>query len=270
MTEQKSIRTEKFPAIAWQKTGEGPALMLVHGFPERGDLWNGIVPALAAHFTLIIPDLPGAGASRHATESLTVEDMAESLREILIHESIERAVIAGHSMGGYTALAFADLYPGFVQGLSLVHSGAYADDEAKRESRRKSVALIRKGGKSAFIRQMVPNLFAKQFREERPELVERQIERAMQLDDSAMISFYGAMLSRPDRTRVLQNASFPVQWIIGKEDQAIPPSDALRQATIPGTSFISLYDPCGHMSMLEQPERLAIDLADFGYYCNNR
>ncbi len=271
MTERKQIRTDVFPALSWQEAGQGTALVLIHGFPENGDLWQPIVATLSEQFRLIIPDLPGAGQSRRPTDvPLTVELMASGIHEILDAAGIDTAVIAGHSMGGYTAFAFAELYPGRVQGLSLVHSLANADDEEKKEARCKSVVLIRKGGKEIFVRQMIPNLFSASFRKEQPEVVNAQIMRALQLPDEEMIAFYEAIAARPDRTTVLQQAQFPVQWIIGKEDTATPAEKALHQAGLSDVSFVHVYPACAHMSMLEQPERLAADIAGFGSYCQNR
>ncbi len=271
MTERKQISTAAFPALSWQETGNGPVLVLIHGFPENSDLWQPVIPALSEQFRLVIPDLPGAGESKRPADApLTVELMAEAIHAILDAGAIDRAVIAGHSMGGYTALAFADLYPGYVQGLSLVHSLANADDEEKKESRRKSVALIRKGGKETFVRQMIPNLFSESFRKEQPETIHTQVARALQLPDEDMIAFYEAIAARPDRTAVVRDAAFPVQWIIGKEDTATPSEKALQQAGLSDVSFIHVYQACAHMSMLEQPEQLATDVAGFGLYCKNR
>jgi pimeloyl-ACP methyl ester carboxylesterase len=268
--ERKYAHTEEHPVIAWQRMGEGPVLMLVHGFPENGGLWSAVAPGLGEHFTLIIPDLPGAGESRFGGPVLTMEAMAAQLAEVLRREAVEEAVIAGHSMGGYTALAFTDIYPEMVKGLALIHSGAYADNDEKKETRRKSIALIQKGGKEIFVRQMIPNLFSEKFKKENPAILEKQISRALQLEDQAMIAFYEAMLARPDRTHVLRRGHLPVQWVIGQDDKTTPPTPALQQASLSDISFIELYEDCAHMSMLEQPERLAEDLVKFGLYCNNR
>jgi pimeloyl-ACP methyl ester carboxylesterase len=271
ITERKQIRTATFPALSWQEGGDGMPMVLIHGFPENGDLWQPVVTKLSEAFRLIIPDLPGAGqSSRPADRPLTVELMADSIREIMDAAAVDTAVIAGHSMGGYTAFAFAAQYPDRVQGLSLVHSLANADDEEKKEARRKSVTLIRKGGKEIFVRQMIPGLFSESFRKEQPEVVSTQLARALQLPDEDMIAFYEAIAARTARMEVLQDARFPVQWIIGQEDKATPAEKALQQAGLSDVSFVQVYAECAHMSMLEQPERLAGDLTEFGLYCQNR
>jgi pimeloyl-ACP methyl ester carboxylesterase len=267
----KEIHTSKFPSLTYRRIGEGPALVLLHGFPASGKLWHKIWPELSKHFTVIVPDLPGAGGSKFSGGGVSVEDMAESVNEILMDCDIDKAIIAGHSMGGYTALAFAEMYGDKVKGLSLVHSFAGADSEEKKETRRKSIALMEKPkGKETFIRQMIPNLFSKAFKEEHPEVLEEEIENGIQLEVKAMVSFYNAMINRPDRTKVLVEAGFPVQFIIGKEDKAIPIDIAAQQSTLSNRTFVSIYTDCAHMGMLEQPEKLTRDLKEFADFCNKR
>ncbi len=271
MEDIKEIHTSQFPTLTYRLMGDGPALVLIHGFPASSILWQIIWPALMKHYTLIIPDLPGAGGSRFSGEGVSVEDMAESVNQILIDCKIDKAVIASHSMGGYTALAFADMYPGKVKGLSLVHSFAGADTEEKKETRRKSIALMHKEkGKEAFIRQMIPNLFSDEFKTRHPDVLENEAEKGLQLEVKALISFYTAMINRPDRTKVLKDAGFPVQFVIGKEDKAIPIDVAAQQSTLSNRTFVEVYTNCAHMSMLENPEQLTHDLKEFTEFCYRR
>lgn len=254
--------------LLYRKAGAGPTIVLLHGFPENGTLWDSLIPALSDSFQLLIPDLPGSGESDLPAGELSMDAMAAPIRNMLDAEGVEQAVIAGHSMGGYTALAFADAFPERVKGLSLVHSTAYADSEEKKIVRRKSIELIRKGGKEPFVKQMIPNLFYSGFVAAQQSVVNQQIARGVALDDSSMISFYTAMINRPDRTHVLINAAFPVQWVVGEEDQLIDTTVALQQSRLSGVTFVSLFSECGHMSMLEMPDRLANDLLEFANYCN--
>ncbi len=267
----KKIHTSKFPTLSYRKLGQGPAIVLIHGFPESGELWSNIWPDLSKKYTVIIPDLPRSGGSTFTGEGVSIEDMAESINDILIDCGINIAIIAGHSMGGYTALAFAEMYADKVKGLSLIHSFAGADSEEKKEARRKSIALMQKPkGKETFIRQMIPNLFAETFIHQHPEVVETQIESGLQLEVKAMVSFYNAMINRPERVKVLIDATFPVQFVIGKEDTAVPIDVSAQQSTLSNRTFVEIYSDCGHMSMLEQPEKLTRDLEEFTDFCNKR
>jgi pimeloyl-ACP methyl ester carboxylesterase len=263
-----TISTNTFPKLSYRKEGQGPALVLIHGFPENGGLWKQVWPALSAQFTVIVPDLPGTGESALGVET-SMESLAGAVSDILSKESIEQSVVVGHSMGGYVALAFAEKFPGKVKGLSLVHSIASADNEEKKETRRKSIALIRKGGKEAFIKQMIANLFAPTFKTTHPSVIEEQVKRGMELEADSMVAFYEAMIARTDRTNVLKNASFPVQFIIGEEDTLIPSNTALTQSSLANRNFVELYKDTGHMSMIEKPGELAKDVIQFANYCYN-
>lgn len=257
------MQTDKFKA-AYRKIGKGPAIVLVHGFPENGYLWHNIWTELATSgFTVIIMDLPGAGMSTFEGENISMEEMGDSIKAIMDNEGVDKAAIVGHSMGGYVAMAFAERYHSHVAGLSLVHSVASADNEEKKQTRQKAIELMRNGKKETFIRQMIPGLFAEVYKKERPQAIEQQIERGVALETKAMIAFYTAMMNRPDRTRILEEADFPVQFIIGEDDNVIKIEAAMKQATLPKTNFISVYADCGHMSMLEKPGNLVKDLVNF-------
>ena len=260
------ISTEASSSVYYRKMGAGPALVLLHGFPESGTLWQNIWDELSRSYTLIIPDFPGSGNSVLDRET-SVVDMAECVNAIMYNEAIDAAIIAGHSMGGYVAFAFAALYPHKVKGLSLVHSTSEADSPEKINTRLKSIELIRKGAKSTFISHMIPNLFSATFNLSDPSLVKAQVEEAMKMSDDGMVNFYNAMISRQNNTDVLHTAVFPVQWIIGADDTVIPYKKILELCYKVNINFVSFYQNCGHMSMIEEPQKLTDDLILFIKYC---
>ena len=261
------FRAKDFPQLSYNKTGEGLPIVLLHGFPANADLWREITPALSKYYTVIAPDLPGSGQSTFSSPDLSMELIAQSVSDILEHEGIDTAMIAGHSMGGYVALAFAHLFPQKVKGISLVHSTAIADTEEKKENRRKSIEIIRKGGKETFIKQMIPNLFATGFKDANPDIIAMQLKAGMQTDADNIMAMQNAMINRPDRRKMLENASFPVQWIIGKKDNLLPFDKALQQSYLANVNFVSVYNDTGHMSMLESPAMLSDDMINFATFC---
>lgn len=254
------------PVIHYRKQGAGPVLVLLHGFPERSELWEGVAADLSGAFTLVMPDFPGSGGSvlQHETD---ITQMAECVKDVLDAEQVPKAVIVGHSMGGYVALAFASLYSERVAGLSLVHSTAAADDEEKKKNRQKSIELIQKGGRNAFINQMIPNLFAEPFKRAHPEIVEKCIDMAKTVKDDGLVNYLSAMRLRPDRQGELNDATFPVQWFIGNNDNIIYYKKILEQCYKSHVNFVYLYDACGHMSMFENHGNMVADLTDFARYC---
>lgn len=249
--------------------GQGNPLVLIHGFPNDSSAWNTIVPELAMHYRVVLPDLPGAGNSPAPDGELTMEYMATSVKEVLDKENISKAVLAGHSMGGYTAMQFAASYPEMVRGISLVHSLASADTEEKKENRRKAIALIKKGTaeREMFLRGMSQNLFASEFASQYPDEVKKVVTNGMKISAEALAAFYQAIMNRTDKRSLLSHAPWPMQWIIGDEDTATSLKDALEQSHLAPVNAVSIYKPCGHMSFVEMPQRLTSDIQFFMDYC---
>ncbi len=255
--------------IHYTSIGEGQPLVLVHGFPNDSSAWEQVAPVLAQHYKVFLPDLPGAGQSELPATALSLEYMATALKEMLDQEHITQAVWIGHSMGGYTALQLAAMYPGYVKGITMLHSLASADSEEKKENRRKAIALIRKGEaeKEMFLKGMAQNLFAEAYAKAHPEVVKSIIAKGMQLPAESLTAFYQAIMDRSDKKELLDRAAFPLQWIIGDEDTATPMKDALEQCYLARVNTVSIYRSCGHMSFLERPDTLNADLLAFLAYC---
>lgn len=260
------IKTDHTPNLYYFKSGNGPAIVLIHGFPESGVLFDGILSGIAERYTVIVPDLPGSGNSSIGNAD-TIHKFADCINDILITESIDEAIIAGHSMGGYVALAFAQHYPGKVAGLSLIHSTPFADTQEKKDVRAKAISIIEKGGKRPFITQMVTNLFATDFRSANPDAVAAQIAQSLKIEDASLVNYYKAMIGRADTTSILPHAAYPVQWILGKKDELMPYKIILERCLLAPVNFVSLYSNCGHMSMFEAPVKLLADLLLFADYC---
>jgi len=268
--QQDRIRTEtsRFPGISAQVTGAAEdTIVLLHGFPATGHLWHKVVPGLSPNLKVIVPDLPGVGSSELGQPSVTIDELGQGVIELLDKLGIEKAIFAGHSMGGYISLAIAEKWPERMSGLSLVHSTTSADDEEKIATRRKAIALIEKGGKEPFIRTNVTSLFAPDFKTDNESVIDAQINESLEIPKETLIAYYNAMIGRPDRTHLLKALPFPVQWIIGEDDKVIPKEKSLHQSSLSNVNFVTVYENCGHMSMLEQPARLTNDLITFANYC---
>jgi pimeloyl-ACP methyl ester carboxylesterase len=98
-------------AIHYVRGGSGPALVLLHGFPQDWFEWRRLMPRLAAGFTVIAVDLPGVGGSTVPTSGYAAADMAGAVHELLAALGIDRAHVVGHDIGGWVAYAFARLHP---------------------------------------------------------------------------------------------------------------------------------------------------------------
>lgn len=255
----------------YRKIGEGRPLLLIHGFPNDGSAWDPIVPALLSEgHCLIIPDLPGTAPSPRDQEALSLAEMADALVALLDHEGIASINVAGHSMGGYTALEMAARHPKYFKGLTLVHALASSDSEEKRKIRIKAIQLMQKGDRERdmFLKSMAQNLFAKQYTELCPLAWQQIVRNGQKVGTEGLVAFYTAILNRNDHSRLLKDLPFPIQWILGDQDKAAPLSEALEQCYLAPINQVDIYRFCGHMSFMEMPERLSKDLGDFVKFCH--
>jgi pimeloyl-ACP methyl ester carboxylesterase len=258
--------------IFYRVLGAGKPLILIHGFAEDGDIWSNQINALQQYFQLIIPDLPGSGKSELIAD-MSIEGMAEVIKELITHElkflrqtaEAEEAFvpIAGHSMGGYIALAIAEKYPQLISSIALVHSTAFADSEEKKANRLKSIEFVKKNGAFEFLKAVITDLFTEEWAAANPEAIELQIEKCKSFSDEAIIQYYKTMINRPDRTEVLKNFNKPIHFIIGEQDKAIPFQQSLQQSYLPNQSYINILRNTAHMGMLEEQEKVNKILIDF-------
>ena len=242
----------KQSAVFYRIIGKGKPVLLIHGFAEDGEVWRRQTDFLKDHYQLIIPDLPGSGLSPFNNQLSTIDDYAEAIKAILDNEKITNCIIIGHSMGGYITLALAEKYPQLLKAFGLFHSTAFVDTEEKKQIRLKAIDLIKSNGAYAFIKATTPNLFANPFKTNHPEQIEALIEQGKNFTPEALIQYYHAMITRPDRTSILKNSTKPILFIIGEHDTAVPLQSSLRQCHLPSQSYINILSNSAHMGMWEE------------------
>lgn len=250
--------------IFYRITGSGKPVLLVHGFGEDGSIWNAQAEYLKDKFSLIIPDLPGSGKSE-MIDDMSMEGMAEVIHAIIHEEDIEACPVIGHSMGGYITLALAEKYWNHLSAFGLFHSTAYPDTEEKKANRRKGIAFVQQHGAFEFLKASIPNLFSPQSKDEMPESIGQFIAQQHNFSAQAIVSYYEAMMQRPDRTEQLRKAAVPVLFIMGKYDNAVPFADSLKQCHLPEKSYIHILQNSGHMGMMEETGRCNRVLEEFFY-----
>jgi len=251
--------------IFYRVLGNGKPVVFIHGFGEYGEVWKyqkHLMESLTDKFKFIIPDLPGSGKS-DMVEDMSIEGMAEVVKAILDHESIKNCTVIGHSMGGYIALAFAEKYPEFLNGFGLFHSSAYPDTEEKKATRRKGIQFINEHGAFEFLKTANYNLFSQLSKDKMPGLIDEFISRSRNFKAEALVSYYEAMMQRPDRVASLKNLKIPVLFIAGKYDNAIPLNDILEQCHLPEISYFHILAESGHMGMMEESEKSNKILNDY-------
>lgn len=237
--------------LAYERTGAGKPLVLLHGYPLDHHTWDDVIPLLKDSFDLIVPDLRGFGESTTVSTIYTVDDFASDIASLLDSLGIRQAAIAGHSMGGYVALAFARLFPDRVLGLGLVATQTLADPPERKEGRYKSAAEVAERGIGGVIETMTPKFTS----DPRLQTVARQIMEKQQ--PAAYIGALKAMAERPDSTSLLGDMKHSVVLIHGDADVLIPIERAREvKAALPQAKLVELPG-VGHMPMMEAKERTA-------------
>ena len=243
--------------MGYQKTGTGPAVILLHGFGEDHRIFNSTVTALEKNYTVYTPDLPGTGMSAINTDTypsnFSIEYLADSVAALIKHEKIENCTALGHSMGGYATMALAFKYPQYLKGFGLLHSTALPDTPLKIENRLRGISFIEKFGATTFLETTVPNLFGTHTKETNPGIVLDFIQALPPFSNEALIAYYHAMMARPNLTDVLATTTVPVLFVLGDQDIAVALEDTLPQTKMPNSAYLYVLENCGHMGMLEHP-----------------
>ena len=239
--------------ISYSETGKGPAVVLLHGFLENQSMWSALVLELSKKYRVITIDLLGHGGTESLGYVHSMEDQADMIQYILHELKIRKAVLIGHSMGGYVALAFAELYPDYMKGLVLLNSTSRADSDERKTNRDRAIVAV-KQNYSAFVSMSIANLFSEDNRERLVEQIEKVKIEALKTPLQGIVAALEGMKIRKDREVILHFASYPIQLILGKKDGVLIYEDNIDQ--IEGTKVKLTTFPDGHMSHIENKVKL--------------
>lgn len=233
-----------------------PPLILIHGYPLDHTMWKPVVSILGEKTKVIVPDLPGFGDNPVALAEPSIDAMAEDVAKLFEFHNIRRAVVAGMSLGGYVALAFAQRHPERLAGLALISSQAGADSNEAKEARRNLIAKVRREGVQPAVEALQPKLFSSG-KESNPTFSRYLTDGASKAGVEGICWALEAMAQRPDRTSLLKTLSVPVLILHGTDDKIIPAERARQLAqTVPQENFVELPG-VGHASPLESPQAVA-------------
>ena len=243
--------------IAYERRGRSEPLILIHGYPLDSTTWNEVAPLLESDFDLIIPDLRGMGQSDAVDKTYTVADLASDIAGLLDHLKIQKAFIAGHSMGGYVALAFAHAYPSRMRGLGMISSQVLADSPERREGRYKAAADVAEKGIGVVVDSMTRKLSADvRIQSFVREVIQRQ-------KPAGIIGSLKAMAERDDSSELFKSFKFPVVIVHGDADALIPVERGREmKAALPSAHYAELKG-AGHLPMMESPKEVAEALQFF-------
>ena len=234
--------------LAYERCGRGTPLVLIHGYPLDHTIWNPVVPLLEASFDLILPDLRGFGQSGTVRIRFLLTDMAADIAALLDNLKIKTAVITGHSMGGYIALAFARCYPSRLLGLGLVASQALADAPERKAGRTQEEEHILAHGVWDVAEGMSIKLTAD------PVLQSKLKDLMLQQRPEGVAGALRAMADRLDSTDILSSFDFPVTIIHGLADRIVPIERAREARAAVKKGTLVEIEGVGHMPMMEAPQ----------------
>jgi pimeloyl-ACP methyl ester carboxylesterase len=236
--------------------GQGPPVLLVHGYPLDHRMWDGQLEALGAEHQLLAPDLRGFGASAAlpAGDVLTMAQHADDLAAMLDALQIAAPVtLAGLSMGGYIALEFWSRHRPRLGKLVLCDTKASADDEAGRQGREAAAQQALAAGAEAVAAAMLPRLLGSGTP---PDGRAGRLARQMMLETApaTLAAAQRGMAARADFDSRLPDIDCPCLLLCGEEDQITPP--AVMQALADGLPAAQLHRiaGAGHLAPLEQPD----------------
>lgn len=240
--------------LNYSRFGSGQPLLLLHGFPLDHSIWRPVVPLLREQFDLILPDLGGFGDSPLPENGASLDEMAASLEQLLSGLGLTRAFVAGHSMGGYLALAFARQSLQMVLGLGLISTQALPDTPERQAIRRETAVAVAEKGVSVVADSMASKLSA--------DSAHASVLRDVILRQPAagVINALECMAARPDSTNLLTSFDFPVSIIHGLADVLIPIERAQEMKSILPNAQLTQIPNVGHMPMLEAPQETAVAL----------
>ncbi|WP_225563000.1 alpha/beta fold hydrolase [Rhodanobacter sp. DHG33] len=254
---------------SYYEGGNGPTIVLLHGFADSKTVWLDVAKQLTPHFHLVIPDLPGWGeSSRDMDASYNIDNQADRLQAFVQTLDLGHFMLVGHSMGGAVAGVYAAEHPEHVSALALLDSFGLKFNE--NAFARESLA-----GKDPFafsdrdgFWRATDLVFAK-----RPEVPGRFVDVfvANNVKDHAFMAKVFDELREPSQYLAVQNRldklTMPVLglWCNGDKVIDISAMDSLRNGLVhaPGISASTLIG-CGHMPQMEKPEETAQIITAFG------
>jgi pimeloyl-ACP methyl ester carboxylesterase len=246
--------------ISYSDTGKGTTIVLLHGFLENKTMWNHYIDTFSKNYRVVTIDLLGHGKTEPRGYVHTMEDNADVVNEVLSHLKIEKTVLIGHSMGGYVALAFAELYTEKVQGLVLLNSTSKPDNAERKLNRTRAIKAV-KQNYAAFIGLAIGNLFSENNRERLATNIELVKEEALKTPLQGIIASLEGMKIRKDKGIILHTNLFPKLLILGEKDPVLNYEESIQQIENTNVSLVTFPD--GHMSSIENETELTTVLLDF-------
>ena len=257
-------RTGDGRLFRYLESGAGHPLVLLHPFPLNAEAWQPQLDRVPTGWRWLAPDLRGfGGTSASDAPARTMDDHARDVLAFMDALRVERAAIAGLSMGGYIAFALFRLAPARIEALVLADTRPQPDSADARKGREALLQLLHTKGVGAVADEMLPKLLGETTKRERPAVAAHVRALIDAAPPAAIDAAIHALMARPDSTPDLARIQCPTLIIVGEEDAIAPPTDATAmQAAIDGSRLEQL-PRAGHLSNLEAPDEFTKVLSAF-------
>jgi pimeloyl-ACP methyl ester carboxylesterase len=249
--------------IHYSDKGKGAIVVLLHGYLESSEVWNGFEEKLAAEFRVISVDLPGHGQSDVYGETHTMEFMATAVKELLENLGVKKAFLTGHSLGGYVTLAFLGMFSEYLTGYCLFHSQPLADSPEAIEKRLREISIVKAGKKDIMYPDNIMRMFAPANLVRFSGALLRSKEIASRLPGDGIIAMLNGMIQRPSRLALMEEGKLPCLWILGTHDGYIPCDIIQTNVNFPANAKLIILKQSGHLGFIEEQELSVKVLSDF-------
>jgi len=238
--------------IAYDDVGTGLPVVFLHGFPHNRTLWAPQLGGLMSRARCIAPDLRGFGESQ-ISGPYSMGRYADDVIAMLDALQIERAVIAGLSMGGYIAFEIWRRHRERVRALILADTRSGADTDEAKAKRRAMIALARAKGSGAVADAHIGSMVGKTTRARHPDIADAIHRMLTVAPVEGVVGALDAMIERPDSTPTLATIDVPTLIIVGDEDVLTPPQEARAMHALIAGSRLEILEGAGHVSNVERP-----------------
>jgi 3-oxoadipate enol-lactonase len=231
---------------------------LVHSVAMDRQFWQPVAERLAKDTAVVTFDSRGHGASDKPAGPYTVEQFADDIADMLTHLGWDKTLIAGASMGGMVALAFAARHPARTSALGLIDTTSWYGPEAPKNWGDRANQAVEKGLASLIDFQKT-RWFGDEFRAKNPDVVQHCIDIFLKNDLPAYVEACH-MLGRADLRAALPTLKMPTAVVVGEEDYAAPVAMAqVLHDGIAGSTF-TVLPKARHLTPLEVPDVIAAEL----------
>ena len=262
--------------LSYVDTGQGSAILFIHGLLGSHDNWTHLVDRLDNTHRVVIPDLFGHGASAKPVGDYSLGAHAAILRDLIDHLGIARVVLVGHSLGGGIAMQFCYLFPERVEALVLVASGGLGRTVSPllRSATLPGAELVLPVIASSWVRERVetvgkavrglgwrPSTDVSAAWKGFTSLSDGESRRAFLATTRGVIDPGGQTVSARGQLVSAERLRTLVIW--GTRDRMIPVGHARRAHEVFPNAQVVLFEDAGHFPHLDQPDRFASALEEF-------